>query len=304
LPPITQDITTVSPDFATLYSGNANVSVSRELTPDLAVTATYLFTRGNRLPVYRNINLIPTGRTLADGRPIFGTARVNRAFGNILVAESVGQSIYNGLNLTVTKRFSHGLEMFATYTWSHAIDDAPEQNNIDSSNLVLSDPTNRRRERGNSLTDRRHAFNGNLLYMPTITSGSRFIRALVNGNVFALMTTIQSGDVFNIGSNQILNGDPSIPASLQRPLFIGRNTLRGPRTAEVNVRYVRILPVGETLRLEVVAESTNILNTTNVVGANSTASASTSGVVISLPSQGWNGALDQRLLQFGFQVRF
>ncbi|MBV8820678.1 MAG: hypothetical protein JO022_20120, partial [Acidobacteriaceae bacterium] len=61
LPAITQDITTVSPDFATLYSGNANVSVSRELSADLAVTATYLFTRGNRLPVYRNINLVPSG---------------------------------------------------------------------------------------------------------------------------------------------------------------------------------------------------------------------------------------------------
>src|SRR6185436_9467891 len=110
---------------------------------------------------------------------------------------SVGQSVYNGLNLTLNKRFSHGLEAFATYTWSHAIDDAPEQNNIDSSNLVLSDPTNRRRDRGNSLTDRRHAFNGNLLYMPAVASGSRLVRALVQGNVFALMATIQSGDVFN-----------------------------------------------------------------------------------------------------------
>ena len=130
----------MSPDFATLYSANANVSVSRELSSDLAVTATYLFTRGNRLPVYRNINLVPSGLTLADGRPIFGSGRVYPGFGNILVAESVGQSIYNGLNLTLNKRFSHGLEAFATYTWSHAIDDAPEQNNIDSSNLVLSRP--------------------------------------------------------------------------------------------------------------------------------------------------------------------
>ena len=304
LPAITQDITTVSPDFATLYSANANVSVSRELSSDLAVTATYLFTRGNRLPVYRNINLVPSGLTLADGRPIFGSGRVYPGFGNILVAESVGQSIYNGLNLTLNKRFSRGLEAFATYTWSHAIDDAPEQNNIDSSNLVLSDPTNRRRDRGNSLTDRRHAFNGNLLYMPTVTSGSRFVRALVNGNVFALMATVQSGDVFNIGSNQILNGDPSIPASLQRPLFVGRNTLRAPRTAELNVRFVRAFPVRESLRLEFIAESTNILNRTNVVGLNSTALVSASGVFLNGPSQAWTAARDQRLVQIGFRLLF
>lgn len=50
--------------------------------------------------------------------------------------------------------------------------------------------------------------------MPAVASGSRFVRGLVNGNVFLFMATIQSGDVFNIGSNQILNGDASIPASL------------------------------------------------------------------------------------------
>ena len=102
----------------------------------------------------RNINLVPSGQRLADERPIFGSGRAFSEFGNILAAESVGQSVYNGLNVTLSKRFSHEFEMFSTYTWSHAIDYAPEQNNIDSPNFVLSDQTNRRRDRGNSLTDR------------------------------------------------------------------------------------------------------------------------------------------------------
>jgi hypothetical protein len=123
----TQTINTVDPTFATLYSGNANVSISRQLTTDMSLTGTYLFTRGNRLPIFRNINLVPSGATLADGRPIFSTtARVYPGFGNILSAESVGQSVYNGLNVMLTKRFSHGFELFGAYTWSHAIDDAPE----------------------------------------------------------------------------------------------------------------------------------------------------------------------------------
>jgi len=102
--------------------------------------------------------------------------------------------------------------------------------------------------------------------MPTVGVASRFVRARVSGNVFGLMATIQSGDVFNIGSNQILNGDPPIPASLQCPLFITRNTLRGPRTAELNVRYVRTFPIHDSLRFKLIAESTNIFNRTNVVG--------------------------------------
>ncbi len=69
---------------------------------------------------------------LADGRPIFGTARYYAGFGNITSAESVGTSNYNGLNVTLRKQLARGYELFATYTWSHAIDDAPEQNNIDA----------------------------------------------------------------------------------------------------------------------------------------------------------------------------
>ena len=54
------------------------------------MTASYLYTAGKRLPVYRNINVVPGGTFLADGRPIFGTARYYAGFGNITSAESVG----------------------------------------------------------------------------------------------------------------------------------------------------------------------------------------------------------------------
>ena len=162
------DITTISPNFATLYSYNANISISQEIGGGFVATGSYLYTKGTHLPVYRNINLVPSGTFLADGRPIFSsTARVYPGFANILSAESVGNSDYNGLNLSLERRFAHGYELFATYTWSHAIDDAPEQNNIDSGNAVtLSDPSDRRRDRGNSLTDRRHVFNLTGVFMP------------------------------------------------------------------------------------------------------------------------------------------
>ncbi|HYZ85631.1 MAG TPA: hypothetical protein VE621_14570 [Bryobacteraceae bacterium] len=118
------------------------------------------------------------------------------------------------------------------------------------------------------------------------------------------MATVQSGDVFNVGSNQVLNGDSSIPASLQRPILVGRNTLRAPRTAELNVRYVRDFWPHESLRLEFIAESTTVLNRTNVVGLNSTALATPAGMVLRDPSQAWTAALDQRLLQLGFRLVF
>jgi hypothetical protein len=60
-----QDITAASPDFAGLYSVNANLSVSREIARDTGLTVRYSLTRDDRLPVMRNINLVPSGRQLA-----------------------------------------------------------------------------------------------------------------------------------------------------------------------------------------------------------------------------------------------
>jgi hypothetical protein len=299
-----RDINTVSPDFANLYSGNANVSISRELGSNFGITATYLFTRGNRLPIYRNINLGLTGNTLADGRPIFGGTRPFAGFANILSTESVGQSVYNGLNVTLTKRYSGGLEFFGTWTWSHAIDDAPEQNNIDSGAFLLSDPTNRRRDRGPSLSDRRHAFNANAVWNPSVSVASGFWGYLLNNNRFSVANVIQSGEVFNVGSNRILNGDPSTGVAFQRPLFLGRNTLRAPGTWETNMRYSRIFPIGERLRPEFFAESTNIFNRTNVTDINAAAQVDAQGMMTAPPPQAWTAALDQRLIQFGIKFVF
>ena len=299
----TQDISAISRDFANLYSVNGNISVSRELGKTAGVTATYLFTRGNRLPIWRNINLIPNGATLIDGRPVFGAGRINPAFNNIFLAESVGQSTYNGMSVSFNKRMSRGLDTFATWTWSHSIDDAPEQNNIDSASAYLSDLTNRRRDRGNSLTDRRHAFNGNVVYTTSSSAASKPLAYLLSHNRIAMVLNMQSGENFNMGSNRNLNGDPTGNA-FQRPLFIGRNTIMAPATYELNVRYSRMFPIGERWKPEFFFESTNLLNHTNVTGLNSTATVDATGAITAPASLAWTSALDQRLIQFGLRLSF
>jgi hypothetical protein len=299
-----QDVISVAPNFANLYSINGNVSVSRELTRNTGITATYLFTRGNRLPVYRNVNLIPTGRVLADGRPIFGSGRIDPRFNNISIAESVGQSIYSGGTITLNHRLAYGLELFSSYTWSHAIDDAPEQNNIDSATQYPSDPSNRRRDRGNSLTDRRNSFALSGVYAPAIAKTSGVWNYIARNNQLSLQFVGYSGDIFNIGSKSVLNGDTTIASSLQRPLFIGRNTYLGPATYQLDTRYTRLVPIGERVQGQLFAEFTNLLNHTNVTGVNTTATVNSAGVITSAPSYAWTTALDQRLLQFGIRAVF
>jgi carboxypeptidase family protein len=297
------DVNTVSPDFASLYSINANFSITRELTPSMSLTASYLCTAGNRLPVYRNINVVPGGTFLADGRPIFSpTARVFPAFGNILSAESVGHSMYNGANLTLRKQTSKGVEFYATYTWSHAIDDAPEQNNIDSGNFLPADATNRRRERGDSLTDKRHVFNLTSVLMPEFHGTNKTANYLANHNRLSLSVVAATGDVFNEGSNRVLNGDNATSGTFQRPLFIGRDTIRGPGQFEMNARYSRVFPIKERTSLEFIAESTNVTNRLNVINLASTASVDTTGNITAQPTLLPTASRDQRLVQLG--VRF
>ncbi len=300
-----QTLDTVSPDFATLYSYNGNVSISRDLGANFVATASYLFTKGTHLPVYRNIDLVPSGQFLADGRPIFSTtARVYPGFGNILSAESVGNSNYNGLNLTLEKRISRGYNFYATYTWSHAIDDAPEWNNIDSSASYLSDPSNRRRDRSESLTDKRHVFNMTGVFQPAFRASNKTANYLVNHNQLSITLQAASGDLFNIGSNRILNGDSSEPTGFQRPLFVGRNTLRAKPAFELNARYSRFFPITDRYRVEFLAESTNITNTLNVTGVNSTAQVDANGN-ITTPASGFATATrDQRLIQLGVRFHF
>jgi hypothetical protein len=299
-----QDILTVSPDFASLYSVNGNMSISRDLGRNVGITATYLYTHGNRLPVWRNVNLIPTAATLADGRTIFGAGRINPSFNNILLAESSGNSTYHGFNLTLNKRFARGLEGFATWTWSHSIDDAPEQNNIDSGAAYLSDAGNRRRDRGNSLTDRRHAFNGNLVWNSSSSLASKPLNYLLSNNRIAVAFNGQTGENFNLGSNRILNGDTSAGTAYQRPLYVGRNTILAPATYEMNVRYSRVFPIRERWKPEFFFESTNLLNHTNVTGVNTTATVDTTGAIVTPASFAWTSALDQRLIQLGLKLSF
>jgi hypothetical protein len=300
----TQDITTVSRDFRTLYSSNANVTLIRQIDTNTSISASYLFTRGNKLPVYRNINLVPTGQRLLDGRAIFGSASVFPAFKSILSAESVGQSTYNAGNLTLNRRLSNGVQILATYTWAHAIDDAPEQNNIDSAAFLLSDPTNRRRDRGNSLTDRRHTFNLSTVLNPRFTVDSKTVSALVNGYRLSVAFYAQSGDVFNMASNRFLNGDASTPVTFQRPLYVGRNTIRGPAINDLETRLSREFTIRERFRVEAFAESTNVLNHDNITNLNSTAQVDANGAIVTPASLAHTTALDQRLIQLGFRLLF
>src|SRR4029077_6344204 len=65
---------------------------------------------------------------------------------------STGNSIYNAFTLTVTKRFSHQMELLSSWTYSHTIDDSTDLSTL----LNPQDNSFPNLDRGNSNFDQRH----------------------------------------------------------------------------------------------------------------------------------------------------
>lgn len=308
----------VSPDFESMHAIHSNVQLEQALTEDLSLAVGFVHSGGRHLPIYRNINCLPTGGTLADGRPLFGTLsgttitsctnRVFPQFQNIQMVESVGVSQYDSLTLQLTKRFSRMLQFSANYTLSKATDDSPEQNMTTGGiqGLVSSDPTDRSRDKGPSFADQRHTFIMSLVAHPRPAFSNRVLRYLFNHNVFGVIATANSGETFNIIPGTDLNRDGIFTSD--RPVGISRNSGTTPPQFDVDLRYSRFFIFGEQYKLGISGELQNLFNTNSIVGFNNVAvntSLLTGELIGTLPDfKARNQSTYQESRQFQLGLRF
>src|SRR5260370_24328089 len=173
-------------------------------------------------------------------------------------------------------------------------------------------PTSAKRDYGDSSSDGRQAFAGTGVLHPHFDISGP-MKYVANNNQLTFILQATSGDIFNIGSNRNLNGDPTVPNTLQRPLFVGRNTYRGPNIYELNMRYSRFFPIRERIRPEFFGECTNLFNHGNFAGGratsgpaiNTVATVDAAGNIITPPSFARiNSIMDPRFIQFGFRLSF
>lgn len=94
-------------------------------------------------------------------------------FGTNIYISNQGASNYDGMLVSLRKRFSHGLQFDLNYTWSHSIDNGSSVTNTVAGGLVC-DLTNLRVCRGNSDFDIRHLVNANFIYELPFGRGQRF----------------------------------------------------------------------------------------------------------------------------------
>ena len=144
--------------------------------------------------------------------------------------ESNSNSNYNSLQATLNKRFSHGLQMLLSYTYSHSIDDY-SGSDVSDVTLLPGDMVNQNHNYASSDFDRRQRFVGSFLYnLPdAYHGGSGVAKGLVNSWSVSGIVTLQSGVPFSI------LGSDSLFAFTQGDLAPGRtvkSAIKGGNVAD------------------------------------------------------------------------
>jgi hypothetical protein len=297
----------VSPAFQVARTKQVNVQVEQAFGRDFTASVGFIYADGDNLPVITDVNLGAPLRTLADGRPVFGTGRVNPAFNRIFEVQSIGDSTFKGLTLQASKRLAQGLTFNIQYVTGKGIDNTPLLTQLTvQAEQGRSDPSNLDRDKGPNPLDMRHNLSGNVVYTSSSKASNPVVRALLDGNQIGVLLQLNSSLPVNIRSNVDLNGDG---VASDRPLFVGRNSIYLPNRYNVDLRYTRFVPLRGSVRAEVVAEMKNVFNTEQMSGFNSvvtTDAAGNSTVPVPGDPYGFPSAVgyEQRKFQLGFKIRF
>lgn len=269
-----------------------------------------------------NCNPFTGGGCPADGVPIFS---------NIFSENTVANSNYNGLQISVEKNFSHGLLFQASYTFSKAIDQGASFEN--ELNPIYPNFT-----RGLSLLDAKNRFVFSPVWQLPIPKKPGFEGKVVNGWQLSAIVTYQSGfpiriqdqndselqsSIFFESTNtpymtapvQFLNPktnagnyyfnvnnfcDPTGTSPCPQQLGTYGNTPHslccGPPLNDTDLVIAKMTPISEKLNTEFRAEFYNAWNHTQFENPDGNFTDSTFGQVLK--------ARDPRVMQFAIKFLF
>ena len=272
---------TAQPALRNPYSEVASLELERELPLQTTVTATYQFVHGVHLGRTVNVNLPPpatltsgnaTSLGLAApaaqqlGQPVFGPARIDPAFDAVNQFSTEANSNFNGATLSVNRQFQDNLEILAGYTWSKTIDDA----SYDAEQPM--NPYNLSAERALSLQDQRNrlTLSGLWLVGPDLDDPADAVAAAHPSPFMRFATGFEFTPILSVTSgfrSNPLTGLDTTQAHIfpfaARPIGFSRNGLVTPAQLDFDLRILRMISIGRG-HLDVVAESFNLLNHTNI----------------------------------------
>ncbi|MGH9563260.1 MAG: TonB-dependent receptor domain-containing protein, partial [Terracidiphilus sp.] len=207
----------LDPNFVPPLAHEMNLSVEQSLPAQLSLQVGYVGTRGMRLPVFVDSNLIgqtPHGlatylvqdasnnvtKTLTV--PVYlPSDRRNTSLSSFNTGFSVANTWYNAMAVTVRRPFTNGLEVLGNYTWAHATDTGQVQGSSGTfyGGDTPSDPNNIRFDNGPSDIDIRNRGTLSFVYQPTFSVGNPWMKTLVDGFQFSGAEIASGGEPVFLG---------------------------------------------------------------------------------------------------------
>jgi hypothetical protein len=306
----TQTIRGLTADFVNPVVHMGELVLERELGWRSSISASYLMSRGLRLPSFTDANLAPTsatktyditdstGATVSTVTVPFYTTRAS-ATGIILNGASVVNSWYNGFVLTYKKSLSNGFETLVNYTYSKSIDDGEVlgTNGTFNGTDVPVDPFNQRAEHGLSDLDQRNHLVWSFTYaLPFEHASNAIERRALGGISFSGILTLASGRpvtafMSNTASPSCADNDGGATCGEvssfgsgtggRAPQF-GRNaclkllvptypSCAGPGITVFDMRAQRDFQIAERFHFALLVEAFNLTNTANITSVSTNA---------------------------------
>ncbi|HYX43231.1 MAG TPA: hypothetical protein VE821_16105, partial [Pyrinomonadaceae bacterium] len=233
LPPLSGFGATIpTQQMATPLAHHFDLSFEQQLGRNLALSVSYVGTRGRHLLRFTTPNLgpnayiVPTsvffippvggsnlpalsfqGLTLPPGvrvdakGEITPTGRPVSDAGTIYQFETSASSNYNALQLQLRSRIARRLQLQTAYTFSKATDDVSDVFDLAGASSLPQDSFNLAGERGPANFDARHRFAYNfILDLPRFGQRGEFAHALLGGWQLSSLGSFQTGQPFTVNS--------------------------------------------------------------------------------------------------------
>ncbi|MDQ6677337.1 MAG: carboxypeptidase regulatory-like domain-containing protein [Acidobacteriota bacterium] len=328
----TTAVTFFDPTRRTGYSQQFNLGVQHQLAGSLVLEVSGLGNISHKLP---NTNI-----TINQIQPgLLGPAHQSQAdrpypqFTNVtILSPLIGDGRYLGGFIRMQQRFSQGLTLNASYTYSQFLDNSFEGGSTAGSDGgIYSNQYNRRADWGPSANDVRHRFVFSSVYDLPFGYGKRWlpdglfgqviggwtlaaVTALQSAAPFTVVTQTNSTNAFSAGAQRAnVVGDPNRLATKRSvaqwfntgafaqpaPFTFGnegRDALRGSGLINVDISVLRNFKIREVLNLQFRGEFLNALNHTNLGLPNATFGSAGFGTI--------TAAGPARQIQLGAKIQF
>jgi hypothetical protein len=192
----------LDPDMATPYVQQYSLNLQWELARDFLLEVGYVGSKGTKLLQVITLNQPVFNPATGQFIPPLGAflSTQKNVAGGVQQVQTGSNSHYDSLQISLTKRLSHGLQFLASYTLGKSID-SYSGSAINELAALAGDQRDLRQSRALSDFDRRHRFVLSFIYdLPSVNRGG-IAGAMLSRWQVASIVTLQSGLPFSVIDN-------------------------------------------------------------------------------------------------------